>query len=370
MDLRLGLYQQILNKVAKDKEIELPSKNRVSEIVKSYVRASQDVARKLGGKKHIHNNRINRDIASSAIKISADIITLPQQIFYKKQEKFEKEGKLNKAAGMQALGSLMQNTIGLFAGGRANFLSLGVTSTPLGFITAYSLYNQKEEYLKNNPNSKDFFYANPEDIRKYNELHQTMKAVITRATMGSLALAGIIASFIFDEDTEDGWFDEMMSRLLNTKSGRKLVDRFVPMATAIALYGYYNIDDEKVNTKSKAILEYFENSILNKGYDITQQVRGIINSKKEEDDLLKVGAKIFTNYIGANVDQDEQIIKFSHLIQSMSSDEAVGKVLEDEATTKDMYKQAETAFDVMVISGIMGKVYRANKEGEKLNRYK
>lgn len=358
MDMKMALYQDAIIQGAS----KVPTPLQAETITKAYIKSAQDVSRRIGGKQNIHsNNWAGIDVPLTLIYGAAKGLTALQRSAFKAQEYYEKEGKLKTAAALQVIGAISQNTIGRFAGGVANFLALSITSTPLGFITAGSLKMRQSQLKEGND-----MMADPEKIRQYNQVHQMYRSIITRATLGTMGMVGVILSYLgADDDDED---ESLFNNLMQTKSGRKLIARWVPMGAAIAISSLEEIEDRNYDTKMERAFDYLS-QVTGKRYDTWESLKKSIGRVKEDEDYGVIAAQVLGSFFSVNLNQDEQVTKFYHTLQSGLDASYIDVVNNDEEISKNTYKDAETAMDAFLINGVFDKMMRIKKEG-KSNRYR
>jgi len=356
-DMRLSLYEDILQGQALMSKASL---KQATEVTKALIESSQSQAKELGGKKQMPVN----DILSLVIYNTANAILAPQKALYSASRRAEENGKLGRAARLQLAGSIYQNFIGKFVGGVANFMNLGLTATPLGFITAFQLRSQAKQYEVHNPGSSDIFNANPEDVKRYAEFHGLMKSVVTRATMGSIAMAVFITKGLAEghDDDDESWF----SNLMQTKSGRRFIQKHLPMGIAMsasAIYG--NGKDNNLDMVFNMLDTY-----TGKDFDTYKNLRTSLKYAKTEDDRKEVWGKFWGNlWTTYNVNQAEQIIKLKDVFQSAYDSDKIKTVEENEKISKEIYKNVDGIVDAFLINGAIDAFRRGIDPEENVNRF-
>lgn len=354
-DMQMALYENALqsanNKV---------TPKQITDITKSLVEAGATQAKSLSGKKQLKSN----DLITLAIYGAANGILYPQRQLSEKMRKNEEEGELKKAAFDQLYESSYKNIIGKFVGGVANFLALGVSSTPYGFVMARSLRSQAKELAQQKYGS-DVFKAEPGDIRKYAEFHGLARSMAVRASIGTFAMAAYIISKMASDDEDDG----VIQNLMQTKSGRRLASKFLPMATAATAYALTDIDDQKLDQWYERTLEFLGN-VTNRNYDEFGSFRSSLQRAKNSQDVSEATAKVLGNYIPTiNINQDEQFTKFFTTMQSAFDKEKINSVKDQEEISKQAYQSAESWMDALLINGSIDKIKRVSNPSEKANRY-
>jgi len=356
-DMRLSLYEDILQGQALMSKASL---KQATEVTKALIESSQSQAKGLGGKKQLPV----KDVFSWIIYGLANGALMPQKGLYSASRSAEQRGELNSAARLQLAGSIYQNFIGKFIGGVANFMNLAITSTPLGFVTARSLYRQRNNYLKDKPGSEDIFNANPEEVKRYAEFHGLMKSVVTRATIGSIAMAAFIAKGLaegHDEDDE-GWF----SNLMKTKSGRRFIQKHLPMGIAMATAATSN--DGKNNTLDM-VLNMLD-TYTGQDFDSYKNLKKSLFYAKNDDERKEVWAKFWGNlWTTYNVNQAEQIIKLKDVFQSAYDSDKIKTVEENEKISKEIYKNIDGIVDGFLVNGAIDAFRRGIDPEQNVNRF-
>ena len=356
-DMRLSLYEDILQGQALMSKASL---KQATEVTKALIESSQSQAKSLGGKKQMPVN----DILSLIIYNTANAILAPQKALYSASRRSEEMGKLGRAARLQLAGSIYQNFIGKFVGGVANFMNLGLTATPLGFITAFQLRSQAKQYEKHNPGASDIFNANPEDVKRYAEFHGLMKSVVTRATMGSLAMAAFITKALTDghDEEDEGWF----ANLMKTKTGRRFIQKHLPMGIAMstsAIYG--NGKDNNLDMVFNMLDTY-----TGQDFDRYKNLRTSLKYAKTEEDRDEVWAKFWGNlWTTYNVNQPEQLIKFKDAFKSAFDSDEIKTVEENEKISKEIYKSIDGIVDGFLVNGAIDAFIRGIDPNQNVNRF-
>lgn len=357
-DMQLALYENALQSA--DQRI---TPKQITDVTKSLIEAAASQAKSLSGKRQLKSN----DLVTLAIYGVANGILYPQRQLAERMKKHEEAGELKKAAWAQFYESAYKNTIGKFVGGVANFLALGVSATPYGFVMAKSLSNQAKEIAKEKMGN-DVFKGEPGDIRKYAEFNGLARSMAVRAAMGTFAMAAYILSKVLSGDDEED--NGPIHNLMQTKSGRRMASKFLPMGTAAAAYALSDIDDPKLDKWYERSLEHLAN-VTNKNYDEFGSFRSSIERAKDSDDLNKATMKVLGNYLPTiNLNQDEQLTKFYTTLQSAFNGDKIQSVKDQESVSKQVYKDAEDWMDALLINGGIDKVRRVASPDEKANRFK
>lgn len=366
IDLKLGFYEDALQNAAKEKGYNI-SKKQVTEATKALVESAALQAKVLGGKKEIPSGIL--DFVNRAIYGSAKIFLTPQREGFKSQQKLEESGDLKKAAFSQFTAELVKNTAGRFAGGIANFLALATTATPLGLLTAASLRKQRNLSLKDNPNAANIFKGEPGDIRRYAEYHNLMRSMVARSLMGTTAILGFIAKKLLDDDDDEkdnSWIDNLMQ----TKSGRQMINKFLPMGVVIAANIMYDVKDKRLDSKMERMLNAL-GEITGRSYDSWSSLKSSLNKAKTGEDEKEALAKFFGNQLPTfNINQGEQLERFLTTLQSATDRKHIRDVKKDEAIAKKVYKDTEDWIDGLLINGSIDAIRRMASEKEQYNRFR
>lgn len=323
------------------------SARQVGEATKALIESSQLQAKVLLGKKNIPSTSL--DFLNQFIYGRASGMLGYQRKAFKEQQELEAEGKLTAAAASQFEAESYKNTFGRFVGGIANFMALAVTTTPYGFLTATSLHIQKKR-IKNKAkeNVADVFAADPGDIRKYAEAHQLMRSMIARATIGTLVTLGFIAKYMLDDDDDETW----IGNLLQTASGRRLVQKTLPVGVNIAAATLYDINDKKMDSKMERLLELAGN-ITGQRYNTWESIKMAVNKVTKEGEAGEAIGGIVGNKLSptANINQAEQVTKFWNVLKSAYDKKYINDVQRDEEISKLIYKQQEGFVDAFLTNG-------------------
>lgn len=361
-DLKFALYEKAILQGATSQGLSISDK-QVLEINKSIIESASMQAKVVGGKKQMPITGL--DILNTIVYGTAAGALAPQRILYKQQTKREKQGKLTSAALNQAGAELWKNTIARFAGGIANFLALATTATPWGFVTAASIHRQKKSLLKDDPDAADIYKADPEQIRKYAEFHGLVRSMTIRATLGTVAITSFVLSKLADDDDDD---DGFISNLMETKSGRRFLQKYLPLGINAAAMILYDNDDPKLDSRMSRVLDFLSNTTGN-AYDSWGNLKTSIQRSKDYEDANKaVWGFLGSTAPTMNLNQAEQITKFIDVINSGLTG-YTGKVEQNEETARQVYKDIENGLDAFLVNGIIDAIIRATSEDKKFNRY-
>jgi hypothetical protein len=239
-----------------------------------------------------------------------------------------------------------------------------MTATPLGFITARSLYRQRNNYLKDNPDSNDIFNANPEDVKRFAEFNGLLKSIMTRAIMGSKVMSAFIIKGLTEGHDDDD--EEWLSNLMKTKSGRRFIQKHLPMGVAMATAATSN--DKKGNTLDM-ILNMFD-TYTGKDFDTYKNLRTSLNYAKTDEERNEVWGKFLGNlWTTYNINQVEQITKLKDVFQSAYDSDKIKTVEENEKIAKEVYKNVDGIVDGFLINGAINALQRATNPDENFNRF-
>jgi len=356
-DMRLSVYEDILQGQASTSGASI---KQATEVTKALIESSQAQAKVLGGKKQMPT----KDILSSAIYGAANAILMPQKNLFAASRKAEEEGKLGKAARLQFIGSVYQNSIGKFVGGVANFMNLGISATPLGFIIGGQLKGQAKQYAIDHPGATDIFNANPEDVKQYAMYHGLMRSVFTRAIMGTTAMAAFITKALIEggDDEDEGW----MANLMKTKSGRRFLQKHLPMGIALsapAIYG--NGKDNELDMVFNMLDTY-----TGRDFDTYGNLRTSLKYAKGQEERNEVWAKFWGNMSTTyNTNQLEQIQKLKDVLKSAADSDEIKTVEENEKISKEIYRNIDGIVDGFLINGAIDAFRRTMNPDQQFNRF-
>lgn len=359
-DMRLSVYEDVIRSEGQKVGASL---RQATEITKALVEASQKQAKTLGGKRQIPT----RDILSIAIYKTAEALISPQKALFAASRKAEEQAKLGKAARIQLAASAYQNSIGKFVGGVANFMTLAITATPYGFVQSAVLRKQRNEYAREHAGAADIFNANPEDIKRYAELHGIMRSTFTRAAMGSTAMAAFIAKALASKgDEDDGEAKDWFANLMATKSGRRFIQKHMPLGIAMLGPTLYK------PSKAHAIDMMFDmlDTYTGKDFDKYNNLLKSLKYAKDDDERNEVWSKFWGNLTTTyNANQPEQVVKFIDVVKSAYDSDKIASVEENEAISKEIYKSAEGIMDNFLINGAIDAANRFFDPEKSYNRY-
>lgn len=362
-DIKLSLYEDALGAAAITGGIKTTPK-QIREGAKAMIESSAIQAKVLTGKKPIPVGSI--DIINRMIYGIASGVLSFQRSSFQSQQEYEEQGKLGKAARSQLFAEAWKNTIGRFVGGIANFMALATTATPYGFITALSLKGQQASLLRNKADAGSLFKAEPGDIRKYSEYHNLIRSMVVRASLGTLMIGGFIAKrLLHDDDDDKEWVDNLMQ----TKSGRRMLQKYLPLGVNIAASFLYDVDDKKLDTRMERLIDVLSNT-TGQNFDKWAGLRSSLQRAKSEDDRNKALANFFGSSLPTiNINQAEQMTKFFTTLRSAADADYISDVKRDEAISKAIYKQQEGVVDAILTNGAIDAFRRMFDPDKKFNRF-
>lgn len=365
-DMRLSVYEDVIRGEALNTGHGI---KQATEITKALVETSQAQAKMLGGKKQI----VEADPLIGLIYMGANAALIPQKLMFDAARNAENEGNLNSAARLQLVGSVYQNFIGKFLGGVAKFMSLAITATPYGFITGGFLKKQKERYVRKHPGADNVFTASPDEIKGYAELHGMMRSVFVRASMGSIVMAAFIAKAILengdDDDDDDKEAENWLYNLMQTKSGRRFIQKHLPLGISLVAPSLYHSESEKERDKIEAVLEMvqvYTGSDFNTMRNFQQGMKYAKSDEDKKEVYAKLVGGLWTTY---NLTQPEQFIKFKDVVESAMDKKEISTVEENQEISKEIYKSIEGVVDAFMVNGAIDALQRAYNPKEKFNRF-
>jgi hypothetical protein len=226
-----------------------------------------------------------------------------------------------------------------------------------------SLQSQRNQYVKDNPNAANIFEADPEQIKRYAELHGLMRSAFTRTIVGSAVMAGFILSAMAKGDDDDEEEVEgFIANLMKSRSGRALMQKFLPVA--VAMLAPFLYEDEKGRKGLANVIEMLVNYLGTEAGSWGTFLRNIKKAKTEEDYNKTLGALAGGTLPTYNVNQAEQIQKFVDVMKSAMDSKKLEDVENDEEITRDIYRETEGFIDNLFRSGIIDAVTRPD-----FNRY-
>lgn len=369
LEMRMAQYEESFQNYVDDNNIPI-SKEHVSEQVRALLKASNQVAKDLGGKKMLPTT----DFISLLIyAIPKGALSMQQKLF-EQSKKDLSEGRYKKAARKEFLANVFsKNGFSKFAGGVANFLNLGVTATPWGFVQAANLQGQMNNMLEKKSNVGNLLSTDADDIAKYYELYNLRKSIITRAAIGSIALMSAIAMYYSgDDDDDDELLDGVAQALENlnqTKSGRRLGYKTLPVSLyAMSLLMYPPKGDQKLNTKSELLFEVASN-VLNKNYDGWDMLKQNLQRAKSDNQRQAAIIATISSIWTGNANQIEQISRANEVLRSMVDKDFIKEVRKDEHIAASYYKKMNKLGDAALGNGIMSTFLRAIDGDKPIDRF-
>lgn len=339
-DLKLSLYEDVMQDVAADKSASL---RQATEATSALISASQAQSKTLTGKKQLKAN----DPLTRLIYGFANAALTPQKATFQKSREAEQKGNLAKGARLQAAATIMQNTYGKFLGGAANFLALGITATPLGIMPALSLYSQSREL---EAKGADVLKGDPNDVKRYAEMSGMARSIAARTIVGSTALAMFILKN-WGYDDEDDNKDDGLANLMQTKTGRRLMQKHLPMAVNLAAACIYESGDSKKSNALDNFMQAFS-TYTGKDFDAYSNLMTGLKYAKTDDDKKEVWVKAMGSMLPTyNLNQAEQLTKFKDVAGSFFDKDKISDVQANQEVSKEMYKSVEGMMDAYFVNG-------------------
>lgn len=340
---------------------------RAREIVKAVVEGASNKTRALTGKKKLPVSAWN--ITASLPYAISSGATFLQERAYTAMQKAEKEGRLGAAAAYNLAGAAAQTTLGLFIGGAAKFAALGITATPLGFVSAVDFAMQAKR-LQKEVDANDSNIADPGDIRKYAEIHGLIRSSVVRAALGSSLMTA--AALFMMGDADDDEKDSMLANLMATSSGRNFVKKYGSIGIAVAAMSVYDMYDKKgkrLNASSQ-ILEFLSQSLLQQDTQKSFFWDNLSKAKTGDEQLKTIFKGLNETIIPTyNFNQSEQFTRFSHVLESAMDRNDISKVLKDEQIASGIYKNAKDYGEIFLRNGMIDFLKRWASDREDVNRY-
>lgn len=356
--MRTSLYRE-----AMQNSFGANSAQRSMEATKALFQASQLATKELLGKRKTSSKDYVSNLAYYLTTMG--MIDLQQHIFNQVKRK-ESEGNLKGAAIEELLAETMRSGPNKFVGGMANFLILAMGATPLGAFQVASYKSQIKQLEKENKEVGNLNLSLDSDkLIKYYHLKQMYKAVMARAIMGT-ALSAMVAMYLLKgsgDDDEYTWVEN----LLSTKSGRRLLTKETTLGMAIAAIISSRNTETDFDEMSERIGLLTETMGGNKASIVSKLMRDLKNSKSEEDDQKAIGDALKNLTVQGNLNQGEQITQFANTLESAFSGDTQN-VLQDEATSKQIYKEMEGFVDGFMGNGMINSLQRIYSN-EPYNRY-
>ena len=283
---------------------------------------------------------------------------------------YKEQGKYNRAALAQFMGETFgKNGIAKYVGGRANFAVLSFSAIPiLGLSQVYGTKKAFDMFRFRNQQSQSMVNAESMDkLSKYYELQSTYRSIVARQ-IASLALTtAIVMAFAFDDDPEEGWFDEIMNNLMQTKYGQRFIAKVLPMQMAFTAILAYKVKDKKIGSKLKMTLDLFMNLMSQSETTYDYFIKDMQKAKSLEDGAL-AATKFLGSMYNANINQMEQLDRTGHVMKSAFDKDYIKVVKNDEGIAKSIYKEMDTVGEAAVNNGFIASLMRLFGK-EDFNRY-
>lgn len=362
IEMRNAQYDITLQKYMKNGM----TNQQVSEATKAILKSSGEVSKILTGKKKIPSN----DVISTIVYSFPQFLLKLQQTQFDKAKKSFEQGNYKTAASQEFIGELFgKNGFAKFIGGIGNFANLAITSIPiLGMVQVSGVRKMLQNFIKDNPQSQSIVNAESMDkLEKYYELSATYRSLFARQLTSTLLMSAVVLAHLFDDDKEEGWFDEIMTNLMQTKSGQREIAKQLPLTLALLSVFAYDTKDKKLSDKTSKVIETFTQLLgrSDKSFDFLQQ--DIKRAKTPEQKAVAI-----TKYIGGiwngNINQIEQLSKTGHVMKSATNKDYIKVVKRDEQISKDLYKEMDDYTSAFLGNGIISSIMRFFSD-EDYNRY-
>lgn len=363
IEMRNAQYEVALQKYNKNNY----TNQQISEATKAVLKSAGEVSKILTGKKKIDS----KDIISNIIYSIPQFLLKFQQNQFDKARISEGEGNYRKAAYQQFIGEFFgKNGVAKFAGGVGNFANLSLSSFPIiGLSQTLGARARMRQYLfENKQVDKINMAQNSDKMSKYYELQSTYHSLVARQMVSTLLMSALIASFVFDDDKEEGWFDEMMANLSKTKSGQREIAKQMPLQVAIASIFAYDSYDKKAGSKFNRLIDMML-TVVGKGNGGGDYLQEDIKKAKNAKDVSVAVGKYLGSVWNGNINQMEQITKTSHVLQSAFDKDYVKIVKRDEAISKSVYEDMDDFASAFMGNGILSTIMRMIDEKQKVDRY-
>ena len=153
---------------------------------------------------------------------------------------------------------------------------------------------------------------------------------------------------------------------MKTKTGRRFIQKHLPMGIAMAAPAIYgNGKDNELDMVFNMLDTY-----TGKDFDNYKNLRTSLKYAKTDEDRKEVWGKfwgnLFTTY---NVNQPEQIIKLKDVINSAYNSDEIKTVEQNEKIAKDIYKNVDGIVDGFLINGAIDAFKRGIDPEQNVNRF-
>jgi hypothetical protein len=362
IEMRNAQYDITLQKYVKNGM----TNQQVSEATKSVLKASGEVSKMLTGKKKIPSN----DIISTVVYSFPQFLLKLQQTQFDKSKKSFEQGNYKTSATQEFIGELFgKNGFAKFIGGIGNFANLAITSIPIiGMVQVSGVRKMLNNFIKDNPQSQSITNAESMDkLERYYELSATYRSLFARQLVSTLAMSAIVLAHLFDDDEEEGWFDEIMTNLMQTKSGQREIAKQLPLSMALLSIIAYSSKDKKLNDKGTRVIETFVQLLGRSDKSFEYLQKDIKDAKTTEQKLVAV-----TKYVGGiwngNINQIEQLTKTGHVLKSATNKDFIKVVKRDEKLSRELYDEMNDYTSAFLGNGIISSMMRFFSD-EDYNRY-
>lgn len=358
-DMRLAYQQALINRYAMGliDDIKDIDKKQLSQQINSIIKGAIQSTRKILGKSGVKYSF--SDIASwLPYLVSGGILGL-QKASKQKVSQLTEKGNYNKAQIVDFITTTtLQNGLVSFIGGRANFLYLALTATPLGFSSAYSEWAKSKNKIKDTRGLDTMSSMDSDDLATVTKHMNLAKEYMTRAILGTTAMMLYGLSMWGDDEEEKGIYDEALNNLYKTKSGRRFINKFLPIGLSIMAIFDAESDDARQNKWNRFA------DIATTHLDMLSGIDGFMetikNPKIPNDKKVDALISLISNSYSANISQNEQITRFKHILESIKKDDGIVKVITDEQIAREAYMGVEDIWDIIIGQGAIRQMQRWN----------
>lgn len=353
-DIALTRQQVMLSEIEKNVKGELGNTEQISNSMDALSRASKATTKMLLGKQRMPVASWN--IFTKGIYALADLFTSPQRGLFAGAKLAGKDGRPNLEAGAELGAELSKNSLGMFANGVANFMSLALTFTPSGFFTATGLYNKAKSLLKNDPNAGNLKLADPKTLQAYYTLMPMARAIALKALIGTTLMASYVLTRASKDDGED---DDWLSNLMKTKEGRKYLFKMLPMGIAMVAVLSQKSKNPKDADLFKNLVEFYS-QVSGSNNSPVSRLSEAWSSSKSEADKREALVSFISSYIpSGNLNQVEDIQRNIDVLQSAQDPNYIDKVEQNQKIASDNYKAMSGIMDYIVGNGWASTILRS-----------
>lgn len=344
----------------------------IKEYTKILVEASFLNAKTLGGKRR----SMAEDVITKRIFAGADAATyIERHLRSRANRKFSEDGE----GGFSYFAANMVNAIfSKFVNTVANFVVLGISATPLGAFSANSLRKKRNDLkTKHSIDIANLGSTDPQIVKEYIMLNQQMRDYTARMVVGTLAIIAYLVSKVNDDDDDEPYkivndeyvFDKegrairnenaaWDSKLYETNSGRRLIQKILPMGIAFTIGIYQGYKKGNNGGSNKVAKNTVENALelytIYSGVDYDKEnqiIKWLKSANKSGDYNEFAGAVLRETTPTLNIDQARSAQRFYSTLQSAFNAGKIYDVKEMEEKRRIMYKEAEGFIDNVFLTG-------------------